>query len=81
VFDLRSIDDTGAVLGASIRPALARVRRQRIPPYEPGHMARAAMPASARMLRGGWTRRGVGVGSPAMDAARIADADEEMEAA
>lgn len=75
----RTISDLNRVFGATIRPGLRHVERQTIPQYSPGHATRIATAFwPDRVFTTGWTQRGIGLSSLALDAVRVADQVEEL---
>lgn len=70
------LDELSTLVGGTVAPDWVEVARRRIPQHEPGHLARVA-DFEARLPDGvsvaGWWYRGIGVGSLALDAGRLAD--------
>ncbi len=70
------VEDVGRIVGRLVEPVYIRVIRQQIPQYVSGHAATVAQRTGAlpsNVAVGGWWWRGIGVGSLAEDAVRIAD--------
>jgi len=72
----RVIGDVSSMLGYQITPTFTEVARREIPQYVSGHAARTADLAGRlpeRVELAGWWYGGIGIGSLAADAIRIAD--------
>ena len=66
--------DLEKLIGSSIRPSFVHVVRRLIPQYPPGHIRRVrASTWPEHVFGGGWTQRGIGLGSLAADAVRLAN--------